>query len=100
MRTPLLHAVQNNFTFEAENDESSVFYELLDQESVWNIFVNHGATQTVMMASNYLAEIIKLFVKDDELKLMITSDKPLIVQLNHEDGRKISYIQAPRVERR
>ena len=87
-------------TIEGQNDETEIFYELADEYSVWNIWVEHGETQTVMAAGNYLVEGIKMFVKDDEIKVHITTNKPIIFEVNSDDGRKITYIQAPRVERR
>lgn len=87
-------------TIEGENFETEIFYELAYEDSVWNIWVEAGQTQTVMAAGEYLTEGVKLFVKDDEIKVHITTDRPIIFETNSSDGRKITYIQAPRVERR
>ena len=84
---------------EGENDDTEIFYEMPDEDSVWNIFVEGSKTQEVIVSGELLKQGVKMFHKSDELKVWVTTRKPFMVETN-EEGRRAGFIIAPRVERR
>lgn len=85
----------------AADDEGEILYEFpAEDEVIWNLYIRSGKTQNTMYHVSYLNEARKLFHKEDELKVKLSTHKPLVVECNTVEGKEIQFILAPRVERR
>jgi proliferating cell nuclear antigen len=89
-----------SITFAGEGDtgEAEVSLKKGDEESpLFELEVDNKAT--AMYALNYLAEITKA-MGSDSVKLQFSSDKPIQIDFTIAEGGSISFVLAPRVERR
>lgn len=93
--------LQVGLTLFASDDEGEILYEFPDgDEKIWNLYIRSGKTQSTLYNMQYLNEARNLFHKKDELKIQLSTNKPLIVGCNTFEGKEIRFILAPRVERR
>lgn len=93
--------LKRGLTLFASDDEGELNYEFLDgDEVIWNFYLMNGKTQSTFFAVNYLDEARKLFNKKDELKIQTSTNRPLVVTTETREGKTITFILAPRVERR
>lgn len=85
----------------ADDDEGEILYEFPEaDEVIWNLYIRSGKTQNTIYHVSYLNEAKNLFHNRDELKIQLSTNKPLIVECNTAEGKEIRFILAPRVERR
>ena len=93
--------LQAGLTLFASDDEGEILYEFPQgDEVIWNFYIRSGKTQTTLYHLPYLNEAKNLFHKRDELKIHLSTNKPLRVECNTQAGKNISFIMAPRVEKR
>ena len=93
-------AEADKLTFIGEGDtgEAEVFLKRGDDDSaLFELKVETKATS--MYALNYLSEISKAMV-GDSITLQFSTNKPIMLEFAIAEGGRISFVLAPRVERR
>jgi proliferating cell nuclear antigen len=86
------------FTGEGDTGEAEVILKTSGEESA--LFeLETKEKSTAMYALNYLAEISKAMFSDS-LMLQFSSNKPIMLEFVIAEGGRISFVLAPRVERR
>jgi proliferating cell nuclear antigen len=86
------------FTGEGDSGEAEVSLKKVDDESaLFELQVDKKATS--MYALNYLSEIAKA-MGSDSITLQFSANKPILLDFGIAEGGRISFILAPRVERR
>ena len=86
------------FTGEGDTGEAEVVLKTSGEESA--LFeLETKEKSTAMYALNYLAEISKAMFSDS-LLLQFSSNKPIMLEFVIAEGGRISFVLAPRVERR
>jgi proliferating cell nuclear antigen len=86
------------FTGEGDTGEAQVVLKTGGEDSA--LFeLETKEKSTAMYALNYLAEIAKAMFSDS-LLLQFSTNKPIMLEFVIAEGGKISFVLAPRVERR
>jgi proliferating cell nuclear antigen len=86
------------FTGEGDTGEANVFLTTKgDAPALFQLEVS--GKSVAMYALNYLSEISKA-IASDSLMLQFTSNKPLLLEYSIAEAGSISFVLAPRVERR
>lgn len=86
-----------SFIGEGDTGEAQVSLRLGEESLLYDLKVDKESTS--MYALNYLSEIAKA-MSSDSLALQFSSNKPLMMEFAIAEGGRISFILAPRVERR
>ncbi|MBN2229849.1 MAG: proliferating cell nuclear antigen (pcna) [Candidatus Thorarchaeota archaeon] len=96
-----ISAEKNQLTFTGEGDTGEAKVSLTtegDDPALFQLKVESGQS-VAMYALNYLAEISKA-IAGDSVVLQFTGNKPMMLEFAIADAGNISFILAPRVERR
>jgi proliferating cell nuclear antigen PCNA len=96
-----ISAEKNTLTFSGEGDtgEARVILSKEGKDpALFQLEAGDGES-TAMYALNYLAEISKA-IPSDSIILQLTGDKPMMLEFAIADSGNISFILAPRVERK
>jgi proliferating cell nuclear antigen PCNA len=94
-----VNARSDTLTFSGAGDtgEVEVVLKLGDESSLFNLRTMNEATS--MYALSYLTEIAKA-ISGDSLTLQMTEYKPILLEFSIAESGRMSYLLAPRVERR
>lgn len=92
-------ADKDTLTFVGEGDtgEAEVALKVGEEATLFDLKVKSKATS--MYALNYLSEISKA-MSGDTLVLQFSTNKPIMLDFDVAEGSRVSFILAPRVERR
>lgn len=92
-------ADKDTLTFIGEGDtgEAEVSLKVGEEATLFDLKVKNKATS--MYALNYLSEISKA-MSGDTLILQFSTNKPIMLDFDVAEGSRVSFILAPRVERR
>jgi len=96
-----ISAEKNLLTFTGEGDTGEAMITLTtegEDPALFQLKVGSGPS-TAMYALNYLAEISKA-IASDSIILQFTGSKPMMLEFPIAEAGAISFILAPRVERR
>jgi proliferating cell nuclear antigen len=95
-----ISAESDKLTFSGEGDTGEANVSLTTKGDAPALFQLEVSGKSVAMyALNYLAEISKA-IASDSLMLQFTSNKPLLLEYSIAEAGSISFVLAPRVERR
>jgi proliferating cell nuclear antigen len=95
-----ISAESDKLTFSGEGDTGEANVSLTTKGDTPALFQLEVSGKSVAMyALNYLAEISKA-IASDSLMLQFTSNKPLLLEYSIAEAGSISFVLAPRVERR
>jgi len=92
-------ADKDTLTFIGEGDtgEAEVSLKVGEEATLFDLKAKNKATS--MYALNYLSEISKA-MSGDTLILQFSTNKPIMLDFDVAEGSRVSFILAPRVERR
>jgi proliferating cell nuclear antigen len=85
------------FSGEGDTGEAQVSLKMGDESLLYELKIEKDSTS--MYALNYLSEISKA-MSSDSLVLQFSTNKPMMMEFGIAEGGRISFILAPRVERR
>jgi proliferating cell nuclear antigen len=91
------HGDTISFSGEGDTGEAQVSLKMGDESLLYELKVEKDCTS--MYALNYLSEIAKA-MSSDSLVLQFSANKPMMMEFGIAEGGRISFILAPRVERR
>jgi len=91
------HGDTISFSGEGDTGEAQVSLKMGDESLLYELKVEKDSTS--MYALNYLSEIAKA-MSSDSLVLQFSANKPMMMEFGIAEGGRISFILAPRVERR
>ncbi len=95
-----ISAEQDKLSFAGEGDTGEANVALTTKGDAPALFQLEVSGKSVAMyALNYLAEISKA-IASDSLMLQFTSNKPMLLEYSIAEAGSISFVLAPRVERR
>jgi proliferating cell nuclear antigen len=93
-------ATKSSLVFTGEGDTGTAQVALKPGGDDSSLYVlNAKKESSAMYALNYLSEITKAMASDS-MTLQFSSDKPILIEFGLADAGRISFLLAPRVERR
>jgi proliferating cell nuclear antigen len=85
------------FTGEGDTGEAQVALKVGEEATLFDLKVKNKASS--MYALNYLSEISKA-MSGDTVILQFSTNKPIMLDFDVAEGSRVSFVLAPRVERR
>lgn len=91
------HGDTISFSGEGDTGEAQVSLKMGDESLLYELKIEKDSTS--MYALNYLSEISKA-MSSDSVVLQFSTNKPMMMEFGIAEGGRISFVLAPRVERR